>query len=363
MIERHLNSWPKALRFLTLVLAGRREEIDAFAPALDEQDWRDFLHLAQDRHKVVALVADRLSGHDLPKHVSEFLSSAAQLNAMTVLKQIACTGEIAKAFQATGIEVTVLKGWPLSEDLFGTASMRHSRDIDLILAAGSVVPAADILQDLGFSPVPDGLRRFRMIGTPVLEAEMNNLSFRSDDGEQLVELHWRCHQFAGWPELFENGSNTRLQATAAGTLRVPDEQCNLVYLAVHGSLHRWSRLKWLCDIAALASRRGPKQLEQDVAFASELGAGRPLELALFLSNSLFGSPSPETRYLSRPWLAERCLDEIARPDAVVKSLAERARFYSMCMALAAGTRQRLGVLRYRLWGKHRLALADFRQAG
>ena len=89
--------------------------------------------------------------------------------------------------------------------------MRHSRDIDLILATEAVVPAADILKDLSFSPVPDGLQRFRMIGTPVLEAEMNNLSFRSGDDEQLVELHWRCHQFAGWPELFENGSNTRLQ--------------------------------------------------------------------------------------------------------------------------------------------------------
>ena len=244
--------------------------------------------------------------------------------------------------------------------------MRQARDIDLILAADAMVDAADVLKGLGFAPAPDRLRRFRMIGTPALQAEKNNLCFESDDSddsEQLVELHWRCHQFAGWPEPFENGSNTRLQHTAAGALRVPDEQCNLIYLAIHGSLHRWSRLKWLCDIAALANRRGAEQLEKDMAFAESLGAGRPLELALFLGNVLFGSPAPETRYMQKPWLAERCLEEIARPEAVVKSLAERARFYSMCMTLAAGTRQRLGVLRYRLWGKPRLALAGLRQAG
>ena len=363
MIEHHRERWPKPLQLLTAVLGERTAEADTIAPTLGEHDWRDFLHLALERHKVSALVADRLSVRDVPGDVRKGLSEAARMNAMAVLKQMACTGTISKAFSAAGLDVTVLKGWPLSEDLFGTPGMRHSRDIDLIVSAESVVHAAEHLQNLGFSPVPDGMQRFRMIGTPALQAEMNNLSFHSDDGEHLVELHWRCHQFAGWPELFNNGSNTRLQQTAAGELRVPNEQSNLIYLAVHGSLHRWSRLKWLCDIAALANRRGVSQLEDDVAYASDLGAARPLELALFLSNGLFGSPSPETRYRSRPWLAERCLEEIARPEAVVKSLAERARFYSMCMALAAGTRQRLGVLRYRLWGKHRLALADFRQAG
>ena len=119
MIDRDLNTWPKALRFLILILGDRRDEIDAVASTLTHQNWREFLRLAHDRHKVVPLVADRLAGHDLPAEVREYLADAVQANAMAVLKQIANTGAISKAFNAAGIDVTILKGWPLAEDLFG----------------------------------------------------------------------------------------------------------------------------------------------------------------------------------------------------------------------------------------------------
>ena len=324
-------------------------------------DWKQFLFLAVERHRIAPLVAGKLAHIDPPAEIRELITSAGKTNAMQVLQQMVSLQKIQASFAASGIRFGVLKGWPLAENLFENSSARMARDIDIIVEPDLLTAAARLLESLGYQAEPAHPEHHRMIDTAALTEEFNNLSFVHPDNAQLLELHWRCHQFKGWPELFGNWRNLVEVETSIGKLTTPTEQANLVYLSIHGSLHRWSRLKWLLDIAMLARRRGEAQLQTDLTFASEMNAAAPLELGLYLSANLFGTPCPETRFNSNSWLPKRCLEEISRPEAVPTGFTHRLKFYAMMLCMAEGLSQRLGIVRYRLWGKNRLFFADARR--
>lgn len=363
MILSQVSDWPPALGLLVAVLADDPQCSAQLSQTMTERDWHVFTDLAIDRHRVAPLITSHLQHLDPPQAVADTLTDCAQRNAMQVLHQVATLREINECFAAREIRFAVLKGWPLSEDLFGSNNARQTKDIDLLVAPDMTMPAAEALLSMGFEPSTDHPERFRLLGSSSLQEEFNNVSLQAKSTGLCVELHWRCHQFSGWPELFTNGSNLSTQQTPIGALTVPDPRNNLIYLAIHGSMHRWSRLKWLCDIAKLAKRRGITLLAEDVEYARANGAGRPLELALFLAGGLLGSPCPETRYRPQSWLVRQCLREIDRSDAVPAGLAHRMKFYAMMLALSDGFAQRTGIVRYRLWGKHRLALAAMRHSG
>ncbi len=330
---------------------------------MTQRDWEAFVLLAVERHRVAPSVQTQLAEITPPERVQNLINAATQANALQVLQQIRALRVIRQAFEAADMAFVVLKGWPLAEQVFGNNSARQARDIDLLIDPTLIRPAAKVLNDLGYQPDQEHPEHFRMLGSKALMGEFNNLSFKNAETNLMVELHWRCHQFTGWPELFPNGHNLDVLQTSIGNVTVPAEQQNLLYLAIHGSLHRWARLKWLCDIAALAERRGVEQLGRDVEVAKSIGAARPLELSLYLAGLILNAPCPQTRFDGGSWLPRQCLSEIARAQAVPTGISQRLKFYTMMLTLAEGAGQHLGVFRYRLWGKNRLALADFRRMG
>lgn len=362
MTVKEVAEWPRPLRMLTHVQSEDVEEASKLKQAMTVRDWQAFLFLAVERHRVAPLVQLKLADLEPPEFVLEHLDEAVHTNALQVLLQVAALRSVRNAFSERKLAFAVLKGWPLAEQLFDNNSARQARDIDLLIAPSLIQPAAEALIELGFVPDQQHPEQFRMLGSPALMDEFNNLSFTNSDTNLTIELHWRCHQFTGWPKLFDDGQNLEKLETSIGALTVPSEQTNLIYLAIHGSMHRWARLKWLCDIAELARRRGSVQLEHDVATAKESGASRPLELGLYLAGLILGSPCPTTRFTQNSWLPRQCLGEIARPEAIPGSIAHRLKFYAMMMSLAEGPAQTLGVFRYRVWGKNRLAVADLRRA-
>lgn len=84
------------------------------------------------------------------------------------------------------------------------------------------------------------------------------------------------------------------------------------YLCVHGSSSAWFRLKWICDLAALAERSAtplPSLYRQ----ARDFGAGRAVAQALLLSDRLFATldAAPDLRVELRRERTNRLLAGIA----------------------------------------------------
>jgi hypothetical protein len=255
----------------------------------------------------------------------------------------------------------MLKGWPLAEELLGSSASRHSKDIDLYVMPAEVRPVLEALEALGYEICDEHRGRKPLIGRPVLLTECNDLALWNDEKGCQVELHWRSNHFRGWTDLSEIDAQCRdwpLDETGI-RVRIPSRAANLAYLALHGQLHSWSRLKWLHDIALIMRGRGPEELTADLEFARRVGAGRAVVGALHLAHRVFGDPLP-AGWPAPDWIARRMLRRFANGIAIAAAapgtLRGRFDFYWVGLIMAENFVQRLGVLRYAFWREPRLFL-------
>ena len=102
-----------------------------------------------------------------------------------------------------------------------------------------------------------------------------------------LDLH---QNLLGNPFLFDP-SFTELDARGATIevagcrFRTPGDADQLLYLACHGSLHRWERLKWLCDFAMLVHSMEDGAVERAASRGLTQGLAGAVVPALRLSRN------------------------------------------------------------------------------
>jgi hypothetical protein len=262
----------------------------------------------------------------------------------------------------------LLKGWPLAEELMGSAAARHSKDIDLYISPGELAACLDVLGGLGYEIDDEHRERAPLVGKAAFAAECNDLSLWHKEGRHQVEIHWRSNHFRGWADLREfsgEGREWPLDGTGIG-VRIPSDTANLIYLALHGQQHAWARLKWLHDIALIMRRRDGASLTADLDAARRSGAGRAVVAALHLAHLVFGD-APPPAWPAPDRTARRMLRRfatgIAADGAAPGTRRARFDFYWVGLVMAEGLSQQLGVLRYAFWRRPRLFWAGLTAAG
>ncbi len=282
------------------------------------EDWKALIHLAIRRHRVgpeMAAASDGLGILDImPQSERAFLQAHIRENAILALRQMAETRRLTDLLHQADVTPIPLKGWVLSERLFGNATTRHVGDLDLLIPPTHISASLEALGAAGYAPAPDQHHLAALAHNRVLSEEYKDITlFHQKQGP--VELHWKPLPFQGWPNPFAIPDPVHCLESKTGKLHCPSDQANMLYLPMHGMLHLWYRLKWLSDIAALARLRGADGLAEDRALALRMGLARPLDLALHLAAQLFGSPLPggaKTMDRAVARAMRRCLAEIAR---------------------------------------------------
>ena len=117
--------------------------------------------------------------------------------------------------------------------------------------------------------------------------------FIDPQGNKL-ELHQRLftNPFLFDPpfaSLSTNAVTVRIGGCAFRTLGDADQ---LLYLACHGALHYWQRLKWLCDVAALVDAAGDSAVARTVARGRDLRLDNVLASALLLCREALHVETP-----------------------------------------------------------------------
>lgn len=327
---------------------------------LAQPGWEEFARLAVERHRVAPLALEGATGAGfaLPSDVRSQLEEAAREAGAEALRQKAETHRLLSAMAESGCRPAVLKGWPLAEALYGSAAMRHAKDLDLWVGPEEVETCIAALARLGYGLDPEHEARAPLLGRAAFLAEFNDLAFWHPARGVQVELHWRSQHFRFWPELGElPGAWEERPLDATGlTVRVPSARANLIYLAQHGQQHLWQRLKWLADYARLLTERAPEELAADLAAAQAVSAARPVVIAGHLAHRVLGAPLPPGWPESGP-IEARAVGffrrAIAAADPEPGSLRTRLGYYGAALVLAETVPQRVGVLRYGLWRRLR----------
>jgi hypothetical protein len=222
------------------------------AAAAGITDWNGFLRQV-DRQRIAGLANDALSSADilLPPVIAQTLAAKAQRIALRNLSFAAETVRLQRIFVTANISILVLKGVALAQLAYGSLTIKHARDIDLLVPPNGAEAAMQILERAGYGLVlpaqkMNGKQR-RALVTYGREAEF----FHPSRGLRL-ELQWRA---ADNPYLLKginvHSAGQRVVLAddiSVDTLRDDDL---FAYLCVHGARHAWSRLKWLADLNAL----------------------------------------------------------------------------------------------------------------
>ena len=210
---------------------------------------------------------------------------------------------LAQIFDTAGIQVTFLKGAVVAALAYGDMTVRHAKDIDLLVPEAAVPGALATLRSAGYAP---------LFALDTVSTRERTLWFRHAKSLDLLhrqtgvslELHWRLTDLP-----LARGLHIEQQAvtvTPGRTLPALSPDHLLAYLCVHGAAHGWMRLKWLADVHALLRQRS--DLQQAYRSLMELGAGRSAGQALLLCSDLFElRRSPVLRVLRRTpvWLYRR----------------------------------------------------------
>ncbi len=265
------------LRLLTWLISSPENRGAAPARPSTPAGWAEFLRLATSRHRVAPAVRHELlrCGIEVPEEVRSALDSAYRDAATAALAQKGETLRIAAIFERERIPFAVLKGWPLAESCMGSAALRQAKDLDLLVAPDDAERGMEALTRAGY---------LRVIGADA-ETAKDAMLFRPETGVEL-ELHWRALAQLDMPGLLPR------EAAPAGCAPVPGMAAHLAYLAAHGTVHAWDRLKWLLDIRAIVARRSEAELSGDLDHATACGAGRALRIAFHLAARYLDEPIP-----------------------------------------------------------------------
>lgn len=357
-MRRVPRSWTPPVQFLADLMATRPTGAPPPRGNLGRAEWDEFARQTVARQRLAPLVTRDLEHLSIPDAPRARIEAAAKRDAIEALHRIAENKRILDRFTADGVEPVVLKGWPLSLRLYGDAGLRQGRDLDILIPPEALADCHSALSQLGYRPMQSGDHRERLIGSRTLLRECNDLEYFHTANNHCVELAWRAHPVAGFPDMTADPANTRWLQTPIGHVKVLTDQAELIYLVLHGMLHMWLRLKWLVDIARLMELRGSDALEQDVALATELGIGKAMRFSLFLAHMILKTPLPPSLQGPPPAQFERqamaVMHHMVRPQSEVAGMAARWQFYRFALPMADTGAQLIGHLRFGAW--RRLAM-------
>lgn len=358
-----IETWPLPLRLLA-ALCGEDADIMKLASAMSPADWDRFAELCVSRHRVASSLLPKLGDVGIPAAALSGIQSSVQQMAMQSLQQMAETRRICDRMKKAGLEPLVFKGWPLAQQLYGQPAGRHARDIDMLIPPRQIGEADAAMRDLGYRQIArfDGVAR--LVGTAGLDHLGRDIEYFHPDMSFNVEIHWHMHPFRCWPDPVRMPGGQEHIDTQAGRILVPSQRANLQYLAAHGCLHLWCRLKWLLDIDRIARELGTDGLEVELDAASSSQVYRAVAQALRMSAHVFGSPLPARLSvvggLDR-WLEQKLIGFIADDKMTI---AQNLRFKTWTrvasLALSNSIGQALGIVGFDLVTKPRLAFAIMR---
>lgn len=157
---------------------------------------------------------------------------------------------VTDAFRRDDIKFISLKGPLLSKRLYDDPTWRQYHDLDILVDITAVSQSVKLLTELGYSPVGHTWPN-NQTGQRLIVNHVHHLSFEHPQHDLLVELHWRLFQShsarSGIIEELVNENQTNLHFEQR-SFRVLSNELELLYLAMHGSIHYFRRLKWLVDL-------------------------------------------------------------------------------------------------------------------
>ena len=207
-----------------------------------------------------------------------------------------------KLLQSQSIEAIAFKGPVLAIEAYGSASLRESGDLDLLVRRRDVVRARWLFIDNGFEAIfPTASDREA--------AYLQSLTGRGEEayvtthaehhllnrhGMINVDLHWglTLREFWVLPDPDEPWDWATPRLFAGEPILGFEPAAMLLVLCINGAKDCWDCLDRVCDIAAVISSEPGVDRQRAIEIAKKAGAVRMLLTGLNLADQLLGAALP-----------------------------------------------------------------------
>ncbi len=318
-VDRRASVWLPPEAELVLCCAGA-EVSDTHAARFqallrEDLDWDRGIQLAM-QHGVLPLLFQHIDSADsasVPDDAYAQLQSYFYANKLHNGRLTCKLLDLLHLFDAHGIAAIPFKGPALAVAAYGNVDLRQFGDLDMLVPERDCAAAMQVLVSQGFRLKSEAMN---------LQDEMARLSrcaysFIHDADDIAVDLHWGITAAMEYPyrafalplgdiDVWEHLESIPLADTSVPSFAPEDL---FLILSIHGSKHRWERLGWLCDIAALIRADPQIPWARIRSNASRLGCRRMLDLGVLMAHTMLGVGLPES--VLQP----------VRTGAVVRSLA------------------------------------------
>ena len=355
------EDFPKHVQLMLLLArtrprAGEQEQVRGLA-ADAELDWPGFLAVTA-HHRVSSLVwetLDRVHPEGVPKAVRDEMQGRAKMNAFEALRSSAEVKRIAERFAGAGIGLSVMKGVPLSQVLFGNPNARHVGDIDLLTAPARLPEQIALLAELGYARVnpSSGLTPHRIAS---YVSFWKDFTFRNERTGFELDLHWRLfnNRFHAANRILSEASYATVKVFGV-PMRVFSLRDQFIYIAAHGALDAWTYLKSLADVAGFLRLFTQDELDDALRRAEELGLLAQISGAVHLANDWMGTQAGSPRLLSSDEASARRIRErttkmlLRQNFQPVRSYPSPAQWLMVEMELVPGARSLVEIARRFVW--------------
>ena len=258
-------------------------------------DWQD-LFKGASFHGVAPLVAAKLRHSPaMPASARQQLERMDRVNSFRALSAAATARRALDILAGSGVQAIPWKGVALSFEAFGSITKRSSSDIDLLVRPAQLKAARSALLTAEFS-LPAKARSHSEYRLSLIDQISGEVKILGPAGSPFLELHTR---FLPTPEddpRILDGMWSRASSVPAWdgkpTLLLALSDL-LLTLCTHGTKHGWERLKWVCDIAALLTKKAADINWSDLLASADAYQFRgELLLGLGLAHHYLGTALP-----------------------------------------------------------------------
>lgn len=286
-----------------LLLCCARTHLDAKTPERlrsllrQDLDWQYLIRTAE-MHGVMPLLYSslhRTCPEAVPKSSLHELKNRYRANVQHSFFMAAELLKLLNLFETHRIKVVPFKGPVLAASVYRDLSLRQFGDLDILVHKQNILRAGELLVSQGYQSVGDDVDDLEHDHEQVAYLEPNFYAFFQPDRKIRIDLQWRVTETYFSFSLDDERLWERLApvSIAGKTVLTFAPMDLLLILCVHGSKHRWEKLKWVCDVAELV-----RVHREDIDWAKvqeeayRLGVERMLGLGLFLAHELLGARLP-----------------------------------------------------------------------
>jgi hypothetical protein len=254
---------------------------------IDHDGWEGVINAALDHGVIGPLQCAVSNMRSVPEGVVSSIQTAYLAQAARNFQLIHALSEVLPALRKCDIELCVMKGPAVALLAYEQITNRQFTDLDLLIRYEDLSQAEVALAQLGFRRAGPTAGRFQ---------GEKDIQFIRDSDNVLLELHWALNAPARRFPLEMTGIWNRRQTVcfqdqAIPTLGLED---TLISLCIHASVHGWSSLKWIFDIARLLRYKAALIDWQSLLDRCRtIGCERIVAVNLRLAFVLFGIKPPD----------------------------------------------------------------------